>query len=52
VHPDDEKVRTARKILNIPQNIIPLNVIPIGVPKGKGAVIDKFREENIHWERW
>jgi nitroreductase len=52
VHPDDEKVRTVRKILNIPQNIIPLNVIPIGVPKGKGAVIDKFREENIHWERW
>jgi nitroreductase len=52
VHPDEEKLRTVRKILNIPQSIIPLNVIPIGVPTGKGAVIDKFREENIHWERW
>jgi nitroreductase len=52
VHPDEEKVGTVRKILNIPQNIVPLNVVPIGVPKGKGAVIDKFREENIHWERW
>ena len=52
VHPDEEKVRNVRKILAVPQTIIPLNVIPIGVPAGKGAVIDKFREENIHWERW
>jgi nitroreductase len=52
VHPDEEKVRNVRKILDIPQTIIPLNVIPIGVPTGKGTVIDKFREENIHWERW
>jgi nitroreductase len=52
VHPDEEKVANVRKILSIPQNIIPLNVIPIGVPKGKGTVIDKFREENIHWEKW
>ncbi len=52
VYPDDEKGRNVRRILNIPKNMIPLNVIPIGVPKGKGAVIDKFKEENIHWEKW
>ncbi|MDA8242060.1 MAG: nitroreductase family protein [Nitrospiraceae bacterium] len=52
VYVDEERVRNVRKILNMPDNIIPLNVIPIGVPKGKGAVIDKFREENIHWEIW
>ena len=52
VHPDEEKVRNVRKILAVPKTIIPLNVIPIGVPEGKGAVIDKFREGNIHWERW
>ncbi len=52
VYVDEERVRDVRKILHIPQHIIPLNVIPIGIPKGKGSAIDKFREENIHWEKW
>ena len=52
VYVDEERVRNVREILGIPGNIIPLNVIPIGVPKGKGAVIDKFKEENIHREKW
>jgi nitroreductase len=52
VSPDEDKVRTVREILGIPVQIVPLNVIPIGVPKGKGAVIDKFKKENIHWESW
>jgi nitroreductase len=52
VHADEERVHTVRKILGIPETIVPLNVVPIGVPKGTGSVIDKFREENIHWERW
>ena len=52
VHPDGEKVRNVRELLAIPENIVPLNVLPIGVPKGTGAVIDKFREENIHREKW
>jgi nitroreductase len=52
VYPDEEKLRTVRKILSVPSHIVPLNVIPVGVPKGKGAVIDKYKEENIHWEKW
>lgn len=52
VYPDMEKVKTVRDILKIPDNIIPLNVLPIGVPKGTGQPLDKFREENIHWGKW
>ena len=50
---DNERVRSVRSILSIPENIIPLNVIPIGVPEDKDAKpVDKFKEENIHWEKW
>jgi len=50
---DSERVRNVRRILDIPENIIPLNVIPIGVPADKGAKpLDKFKQENIHWEKW
>ncbi|MBF0317342.1 MAG: nitroreductase family protein [Nitrospirae bacterium] len=52
VYPEQDRVDITRAILNIPKNIIPLNVIPIGIPKNKGHVTDKFKQENIHWQTW
>lgn len=52
VHVDRERIANVRLILHIPENIIPLNVIPVGVPREQGKAKDKFKEENIHWERW
>ena len=52
VYVDEERVADVRRILHIPGSIIPLNVIPIGVPKEKGKSLDKFNEGNIHWEQW
>jgi nitroreductase len=50
---DEDRVISVRDILSIPGNIIPLNVIPIGIPANKDAQpIDKYKEENIHWEKW
>ena len=50
---DAERVRSVRPILSVPESIIPLNVIPIGVPAHRNAnPLDKFRQENIHWEEW
>jgi hypothetical protein len=42
----------ARNALHIPQDIIPLNVIPIGHPTGTDKPKDKYKSENIHWEKW
>jgi len=52
VYVDKERIENVRNILNIPSNIIPLNVIPIGIPKEKGKALDKFKEEIIHWDKW
>ena len=53
VYVDNARVKSVRRILSIPDNIIPLNVIPIGVPANRDAEpLDKFTEENIHWEKW
>jgi nitroreductase len=50
---DNERVRSVRRILSLPENIVPLNVIPIGIPADRDAKpVDKFRQENIHWEKW
>lgn len=53
VFPNEELIKTVRKILAIPDDVIPLNVIPIGVPVNLNIPpIDKFKEKNIHWEKW
>jgi len=52
VYPDEEKIKTVREVLKIPSEIIPLNVIPIGVPVGDEEPKDKFKKENIHREIW
>ncbi len=52
VYPDKGRIGTLRKILNIPENIIPLNLIPIGYPEGSSKPKNKWDEANIHKNRW
>jgi len=51
-YPYTERMDIVRKTLNIPDNIIPLNVIPVGHPTGSDKPKDKYKPENIHWEKW
>ncbi len=53
VYPERDRMDCVRKECHIPEAIIPLNVIPIGVPKNRDSKpIDKYRTENIHWNKW
>lgn len=51
-YPDKDRMDAVRKLLGIPENIIPLNVIPVGHPTGVDMPKDKFNPENVHWEKW
>jgi nitroreductase len=51
-YPYKDRMDVVRKALNIPQEIIPLNVIPVGHPTGLDKPKDKYKIENIHWEKW
>ncbi|HPN22086.1 MAG TPA: nitroreductase family protein [Tenuifilaceae bacterium] len=52
VYPRSERIDVVRDVLSIPQNVFPLNVIPIGYPKGENRPKDKFKPENIRREKW
>lgn len=52
VHPRPERVSIVKEILAIPDQVVPLNVIPIGYTKGEHHPKDKFKETNLHWQRW
>ena len=51
-YPRKQRMDFVRKTLGIPDKVIPLNVIPIGVPTGEDLPKDKWKPENIHWGRW
>ncbi len=52
VYPRKEIMDLVRMKLNIPFNVIPLNVIPVGHPTGEEEAKDKYDPRNIHWEKW
>lgn len=47
--PRADRMAHVIKTLNLPPNLIPLNVISIGYPKGGEQPKDKFKPENIFW---
>ena len=52
VYYDKDRINTVKSILNLPEHVIPLNVIPIGYSADDSPPKDKWKPENIHWDVW
>ena len=52
LHPDMTRVALVQEILGLPEHILPLCVVPVGVPAEQPAIKDKFLPENIHYNGW
>jgi len=51
-YPYPERYDAVRAALGLPDNIMPLCVVPIGYPAGDEKPKDKFKPENIHFNKW
>jgi nitroreductase len=51
-YPYPDRMKSVSSILNIPSDVIPLNVIPIGHPTGEDVPKKKFDPKKIHSETW
>ena len=51
LYPHQERIYPVRRILNIPANLIPFNLIPIGHPATLHAPMDKWHPDRIHLNR-
>jgi nitroreductase len=51
-YPYEDKMKHVRAVLGIPTNVIPLNVILVGVPTGEDKPKDKYQKDKIHWGKW
>jgi len=52
IYPEYFKINGVRRLLNIPMEVIPLNIISIGWPIGNEKPKEKFDPTNIHWDQW
>ncbi|MDR1225894.1 MAG: nitroreductase family protein [Prevotellaceae bacterium] len=51
-YPYEDRVKAVSISLSLPATVIPLCVIPIGYGDGSEKPKDKWKPENIKWEKW
>lgn len=52
VYPNDSVLPGVKRILELPDYITPLNIISMGYPAENPEPKDKFKTENIHYQKW
>lgn len=51
-YPYDDRMNPAIEVLGLPKDVKPYCIIPVGYPTGKEKPKDKWKPENIHYEKW
>ena len=52
LHPDMNRATMVQQMLGLPEHIIPLCVVPVGIPAEHPDIKDKYKPENIHYNGW
>lgn len=51
IYPHEERITPVKSILNLPDNIVPFNLIPIGHPLTDHVPMDKWHPERVYQNR-
>lgn len=52
VYPAPERMKIVSELLELPEHIIPLNIIPVGYPQGQPEPKDKWDPKKVHWNKF
>lgn len=52
VHPVNSRIDSVQSLLNMPEYLVPLNVIPVGYPTENSEPKQKWDPSKIHWNAW
>ncbi|MCA1961449.1 MAG: nitroreductase family protein [Desulfomonile sp.] len=52
IYPEEKRMEGLRKLLGIPEHVIPLCMVSLGWPAEKKAPPDRFNPERVHSEKW
>ena len=51
-YPFPDRMNSIRECLDIPDNVVPYSVVPVGIPGGDDMPKDKWKPERIHYNQW
>ena len=51
-YPYEERMNPAIEVLGLPKDVKPYCIVPVGYPTGKEKPKDKWKPENIHYDKW
>jgi len=51
-YPSENIVKRIKEYLGLPETVIPLAIVPVGVPAENPEPKDKWNPDNIHYDRW
>ncbi|MGQ9609399.1 MAG: nitroreductase family protein [bacterium] len=52
VYPVEDRVNGIRKLLDMPNNVIPFSLISIGYPAEQKPPANRYNSSRIHYDRW
>lgn len=52
IYPDKNRVEKTKELLDLPGNIVPVAVLPIGVPGEIKPATNRYDKKMIHVEKW
>lgn len=52
IYPYPERIPAVQKIMNLPEHIVPLAIIPIGHPAEKKFMENRYDPSRVHYNRW
>lgn len=52
VYPKEDRVKGISELFNLPENIVPVALVSIGVPGEEKVFEDRFKSERVHTDRW
>ena len=51
-YPYEDRMNPAIEVLGLPDDVRPYCIVPVGHPAGNDQPKDKWKPENIHYEKW
>jgi nitroreductase len=52
VHPGEDLIENTRRLLGIPDHVVPLCIVSVGHPAVEKPPADRYNEERVHKDRW
>jgi nitroreductase len=52
IYPEPARMDAYYQLLNVPREIYPVSLVPVGIPADNPAPVDRYQPERIHRDKW